>query len=95
MLDLAMYSLEFTSAASQDVERLRRSEPQAYAKLIRLLAELIEHPDCGTGKPERLKGNLSGLWSRRITQKHRLIYEIREREIVVIVLKSWGHYEDR
>ncbi|MBQ6652746.1 MAG: Txe/YoeB family addiction module toxin, partial [Prevotella sp.] len=49
----------------------------------------------GTGHPEQLKGEPHGRWSRRITQKHRLVYEIRDTEVIVIVLTAYGHYEDK
>ena len=74
---------------------LRKSDSISYKKLEKLLAELIEHPTTGTGKPEPLKGDRSGQWSRRISQKHRLIYEIREEIITVLVLSSYGHYDDK
>ena len=45
-----------------------------------LLLELIDHPKTGTGKPQLKRYNLSGLYSRRVTDKHRLIYEIFGRE---------------
>ena len=48
-----------------------------------------------TGKPEQLRGNLSGMWSRRITDKHRLVYEIREDRIDVLVVIAYGHYNDK
>jgi toxin YoeB len=45
----------------------------------------------GIGKPEALKSNLKGLWSRRINQEHRLIYKVEQEEIVIIAVK--GHYQ--
>ncbi|MCR4994157.1 MAG: Txe/YoeB family addiction module toxin, partial [Bacteroidales bacterium] len=57
--------------------------------------ELKVHPKTGTGKPEALKGDRNGQWSREITKKHRLIYEIHETEVVVIVLTAYGHYNNK
>ena len=54
-----------------------------------------EHPMTGTGHPERLKGDLAGKWSRQITRKHRMVYEIRDTEVLVIVLTAYGHYDDK
>jgi len=51
-------------------------------KINKLIKEISRHPFEGTGKPEPLKGNLSGLWSRRIDREHRLVYEILEGEII-------------
>lgn len=90
-----MYTLEFTSTAEETIKKLKRSEPQAFAKLKKLLIELMNHPTFGTGHPEQLKGERVGQWSRRITQKHRLIYQIKEHEVVVLVLSAYGHYDDK
>jgi Txe/YoeB family toxin of toxin-antitoxin system len=57
--------------------------------------ELKEHPFTGTGKPEPLKHDLSGLWSWRINQKDRLIYEVIEDVVTVYVLSAMGHYDDK
>ena len=72
-----------------------KSEPKAYQKALKLIAELRDHPRTGTGHPEPLSGDRAGQWSRRITQKHRLIYEIHDTEVVVLVLTAYGHYEDK
>ena len=69
--------------------------PKAFQKAVRLLNELSEHPKTGTGSPEPLRGDRSGQWSRRITNKHRLVYEIQELEVIVLVLTAYGHYEDK
>ncbi|MCL2097422.1 MAG: Txe/YoeB family addiction module toxin [Bacteroidales bacterium] len=63
-------------------------------KIEHLISELAEHPRTGTGKPEQLKNYTQEIWSRRIDQKHRLIYEIRERELIVIAIAAYGHYND-
>ncbi|WP_233244144.1 Txe/YoeB family addiction module toxin [Brumimicrobium oceani] len=46
----------------------------------------------GTGKPEQLKHELSGYWSRRINKEHRIVYEVFEEENKVVVLSLKGHY---
>ena len=73
-----MYMLEFTEQAIDDLRLLKRSEPSAYKKAQKLLSELMEHPRTGTGKPEMKKYDLAGLYSRLISQKHRLVYQIRD-----------------
>ncbi len=90
-----IYTVTFAPKAEHDLAKLRRNEPTAYKKALRLIAELYEHPKNGTGKPEPLSANRAGQWSRRITQQHRLIYEIHDDEIVVLVLASYGHYDDK
>lgn len=89
------YKIQYYRQALLDADKLRREEPKAYEKLKKLEAELREHPKTGTGKPEPLSGDRSGQWSRRITKKHRLVYEIHDTEVVVIVLTAYGHYDDK
>ncbi|MBP3228940.1 MAG: Txe/YoeB family addiction module toxin [Bacteroidaceae bacterium] len=89
------YSLRYTPEANVGLAQLRKSEPKAFKKAVRLLAELQSSPRTGTGHPEPLKGSPEGRWSRRITKKHRLVYQILDTEVVVLVLSAYGHYEDR
>jgi len=67
---------------------LRKNEPAAYQKALALIAELYDHPQTGTGKLEHLKGGGGNLWSRRVTQKHRLVYDIFETVVHVDVLSA-------
>ncbi len=90
-----IYEIEFKEEATRDLVALAKSEPKAFSKAQALIAELREHPRTGTGHPEQLSGDRLGQWSRRITKKHRLIYEIHEMEVVVLVLTAYGHYEDK
>ena len=90
-----MYEIVYSTRAVQDLLRLQRSEPAAYKKVAKFIEELREHPKTGTGHPEQLKGDRAGQWSRTITKKHRLIYEIFEKEVCVDILSSYGHYDDK
>ena len=89
------YKITYSPEAIDDLSRLRRNEPAAHKKAVKLLSELMDHPKTGTGHPEQLKGQPENRWSRRITQKHRLIYRIFETEVYVDVLSAYGHYEDK
>jgi toxin YoeB len=90
------YSIELTKNAEQDIEKFIKSgDKKVLIKIDKLLDELREHPETGTGKPEQLKYYETPTWSRRITDKHRLIYRIEEEIIVVLVLSFWGHYGDK
>lgn len=89
------YVIEFTDQALADIERLKKSGNVAVSKKIRkLLDELKEHPHTGTGKPERLKHDFNGYWSRRITREHRLVYSIEIYKITVTVITAYGHSDD-
>jgi toxin YoeB len=53
-------------------------------RLNRMIEEAARDPGIGIGKPERLSQNLSGYWSRRITDEHRLVYQLRDEELIVV-----------
>jgi toxin YoeB len=57
---------------------------KALRRINRLIEEAVRDPGEGVGKPERLSGDLSGCWSRRIDQEHRLVYTFVDGELVVI-----------
>lgn len=59
-------------------------------RINRLLEEAARDPGAGVGKPERLSGDLSGCWSRRIDQEHRLVYTVSDGEVVVVAARY--HY---
>ncbi|VDH03761.1 Txe/YoeB family addiction module toxin [Bergeyella zoohelcum] len=89
------YTIVLTEQAEQDLKNLEKSEPKAYKKAICLIENISETPKGGIGKPKPLKGSKSGLYSRRISQKHRLIYKIEEDKVIIIILSAYGHYDDR
>lgn len=60
-------------------------------KIEQLIADIIVHPYEGIGKPEALKYEMSGKWSRRINEEHRIIYEINDDILHIHSLK--GHYK--
>ena len=90
-----MYNIDFTTEARIGLAKLEKSEPKAFAKAVRFIEELKVHPKTGLGHPEPLRGEPEGRWSREITKKHRLVYCIFEKEVVVLVLRSYGHYNDK
>ena len=53
-------------------------------RINRMIEEAARDPAVGIGKPERLSQNLSGYWSRRITDEHRLVYRLRDEELIVV-----------
>lgn len=61
-------------------------------KITALLKDISEHPYTGIGKPEPLKYELAGKWSRRINSEHRIIYSVHEATIEVYVFSMRYHY---
>jgi toxin YoeB len=73
-------------------EDLRTRDSRLYKALCVILKEMLRSdPAAGTGKPEALRHNLSGFWSRRLSQKDRLIYRFDERYIYIFAIG--GHYD--
>jgi toxin YoeB len=86
------FKVEFAVNAKEDIEYFKKSgNKKALEKIYALVNELIENPFEGTGRPELLKHELSGLWSRRINKEHRLVYEVKED--VIFILSTKGHYK--
>lgn len=81
----------FKSEALADREYWKKTGNVAVQKRISaLINDIILHPYSGIGKPEPLKHNLSGCWSRRITQKDRLVYEVVKGTLHILSMR--GHY---
>jgi len=86
----------YSKIAEIDFDIIKKSGNFAVKKKFdRILEELENHPKIGIGKPEQLKYELSGCWSRELTQKNRIIYEIDEENEIVRVHKILGHYFDK
>ena len=92
---MGKYLIEISETAKIDLLKHKKAGNKATLKKIdQLISEQREHPFSGSGKPEALKHNLSGLWSRRINKKDRLIYEVQDEIVTVYVVSAMGHYED-
>ena len=85
------YRVLFTKQAQKDAKRIQ--EAGLRPKVEALLAVLANDPFQTPPRYEKLVGNLSGAYSRRITIQHRLVYQVLEPERIVKVLRMWTHYE--
>ena len=83
----------FSDNAWQDFLAWMREDRKVAKKIASLLSDIERNGNEGLGKPEALRGNLSGYWSRRITEKDRLIYRFDETTIYIAACK--GHYDDK
>jgi toxin YoeB len=83
--------VEYKKKALEDRKYWKESgDLKIQNRISDLIKDICAHPFTGIGKPEPLKHELSGLWSRRITKQHRIIYEIFNNKISIISMK--GHY---
>ncbi len=86
-----MRRIAFLPTAFDDFNWWARQNKKIHAKIVRLIRDIDRSPFSGLGKPEPLKHGLQGLWSRRITEEHRLVYKVTEEEIVVVSCRF--HYQ--
>jgi toxin YoeB len=86
--------IKLTIKAQADLSFWQKTKNDSVLNKIRQLLESIDKtPFSGIGKPESLKHNYSGIWSRRIDKKNRILYEITDNIITIYSLK--GHYSDK
>ncbi len=90
------YRIGFDEHFFKDIEKHRKSgQHSIIAKIEALKNDICEHPRIGIGQPEALGYDRKGQWSRRITERHRLIYEIHDNVVTVIMISAYGHYGDK
>ncbi|HEX9653812.1 MAG TPA: Txe/YoeB family addiction module toxin [bacterium] len=85
-----MRRVTFEGSAFQDFTEWATADKKIYQRIINLIKEIHRQPFSGIGKPEPLKHELKGYWSRRINDEHRLVYKISEDAITIISCKY--HY---
>ena len=88
------YRINFYETADEDVLRWKKKGQKTIMdRITKLLKDIAEHPYYGIGKPEALRYELTGKWSRRINDEHRIVYEVDEDSKEVNVISLYGHYE--
>jgi toxin YoeB len=76
--------IAFLPSAFDDLNRWAAQDRKIYARIVKLIKDIDRSPFAGLGKPEPLKHELQGLWSRRITDEHRLVYRVTNDELVIV-----------
>ncbi len=87
-----MYKIELNKQAQKDYAFWKKKDVKKYQKINRLLKEVMKSPFDGIGKPEALKYELSGYYSRRIDKKNRIVYTVLEDEKVILIISMLYHY---
>ena len=90
-----IYVLRFSAQADKVAKKWKKSNPSAFKKYAKILAELMEHPRTGIGHPEALRGGGDVTWSRHVTAHDRVVYDIYDDVVAVYVLEVEGHYDDK
>ncbi|QCD52231.1 Txe/YoeB family addiction module toxin [Campylobacter sp. RM16192] len=85
-------TIKWTADAWSDYLYWQKEDKSILKRINMLIKDISRNPFDGIGKPEGLKGNLSGFWSRRIDSEYRLVYLMEDNDICIIACK--GHYDN-
>ena len=85
--------INFTEIAWKDYIYWQEQDKKTIRRINQLIQDIDRNYNKGIGKPEALKGNLSGWWSRRIDDKNRLVYRIQDN--IIEIAQCRGHYGDK
>jgi toxin YoeB len=88
---LSLKRIVWTSAAWQDYVYWQGQDKKTFKRINTLIQETVREPFTGIGKPEPLRENLSGFWSRRIDDTHRLVYTVENESLAIITCRY--HYD--
>lgn len=83
-------NLAFTPQGWNDYLHWEQTDPQISGRIRQLIKDAMRDPHRGIGKPEPLKHTLQGCWSRRITNEHRMVYQVAKGELLIMQLRY--HY---
>ena len=78
-----MTTIKFTKNAAEDIEFWKKKDSKVFNRARTIIKDIARDPYNGIGKPEPLKYNLSGKWSRRLTKEHRIVYEVNGGSIII------------
>ncbi len=90
-----MYAVEFSKAAGKTLKKWKKSNPVLFKKASAILMDIMEHPRTGIGHPEPLVGGKDITYSRHITAQDRIIYDIYDEHVYVLVIQLEEHYNDK
>ena len=85
------YEIKFSKKATKDKIKLKNSGLDKTAKMI--LNLMIDDPFCYPPSYEKLTGDLTGLYSRRINRQHRIVYEVNNESREIYIIRMWTHYD--
>lgn len=86
------YVIKFSKMAAKDKKKLKSAGLEKNCK--RILDLMLEDPFCYPPSYEKLVGDLSGLYSRRINRQHRIVYEVDEGKKEIHIIRMWTHYDN-
>ena len=90
-----IYSIAYSKQADKTLRKWKKSNPVLFKKATAILCDIMQHPRTGIGHPEPLVGGCNVTYSRHITAHDRIVYDIYDAEITVLILQTEEHYNDK
>lgn len=90
-----IYTIDYSKSAQKEIAKWKKSNPALFDKLRKILNDIVAHPREEIGHPEPLKGGDDVTYSRHITGHDRIVYDIYDETIRILVLAVEGHYKDK
>lgn len=90
-----IFKVDYVPQAEKTIKKWKKSNPRLYKKFEDILPDLHNHPRTGLGHPEPLRKGQNITYSRRITAHDRIIYDIYDDVVTVLVIEVEGHYNDK
>ena len=85
---LHIRNVVLSGTAYEDLQYWQNTNPKIVQKINELIDSILEDPGGGIGKPERLQYELSGVWSRRINQRDRIVYQVEDATLIILQLRD-------
>ena len=89
------YRIEYSKEADKTLRKWKKSNPHLFKKATKILLDIMEHPRSGLGHPEALVGGNDVTYSRHITADDRIVYDIYDNIVTVLVIQAEEHYNDK
>lgn len=89
------YTVDVVKGADKVLKKWKKSNPSLIVKYQKIYHELSDHPRTGLGHPEPLVGGQDITYSRHITANDRIIYDIYDDIVTVLIIEVGGHYDDK
>lgn len=90
-----MYAVEYSKQAEKTLKKWKKSNPVLFKKATVILMDIMQHPRTGIGHPEALVGCGDVTYSRHITAHDRIVYDIYDEQVTILVLQAEEHYNDK
>lgn len=90
-----MYRIDYSKQADKTLKKWKKSNPILFKKATAILMDIMQHPRTGLGHPEALVGGNGITYSRHITAHDRIVYDIYDDVVSVLVIQLEEHYKDK